>query len=55
MVSFKGNPQHAVAAAGGLLALIASAPAWAIGLGAAAVIGGAAYLAGKADDDKKKK
>lgn len=55
-INFTGNPQQAAAAAGGVLAAIATAPAWALALGAAAAVGGAAYLINKADEkDKGKK
>ena len=53
-ISFGGNPKQAVAAAGGLIALIASAPAWAIGLGAVALIGVGAYAINEAKKDKEK-
>lgn len=54
-ISFQGNPRQAAAAVGGLIAFITSAPAWAIGLGAAAVVGGAAYLINKANTEEKEK
>ena len=53
-INFTGNPQQAAAAAGGLLAAIATAPAWAIGLGVAAAVGGAAYAINKANEKDKK-
>ncbi len=53
-ISFQGNPQQAVAAAGGILAAIAAAPAWAIGLGVAAAVGVGAYAINEANKKDKK-
>lgn len=53
-VNFTGNPQQAAAAAGGVLAAIAAAPAWLIAGIAVAAVGGAAYAISKANEKKKK-
>ena len=51
-ISFGGNPQQAAAAAGGILAAIATAPAWLLAAGATAVavgVGVAIHEANKKD------
>lgn len=54
-INFTGNPQQAAAAAGGVLAAIATAPAWVIGLSVAAVVGVGAYAINEANKKEKKK
>lgn len=53
-ISFQGNPQQAVAAAGGVLAAIAAAPAWLLVAAGAAAVGGVAYAINKANKEEKK-
>lgn len=51
--NFTGNPQAAAAAAGGVLAAIASAPAWLLAGAAVAATAGVAYAINKSKKDKK--
>lgn len=53
-INFTGNPQQAAVAAGGVLAAIATAPAWLLAAAGAAAVAGTVYAIKKSSEKGKK-